>query len=478
MKWQINIQDFQGGYAPNWWKSTYPTYGNKNMAGAMQNADITNPNVLTQGPGLANLTNGTEAGVVSTLIKGILKVPTATNVGYAVGGNKLYQINATTVASGGSPSWPRTITDNGSELGEDVVEFQGNLYYSYNQTGSVGDIGKYDLASTFDDDWGSTVPTGAAALQSAPHQMIAAGNDTMYIANGLYVASYDGTTFTAQALDLPTGSVISSIAWSGDRLWIAANRPNLTGSNTNKSSIYSWDGTTSSWDDEIVVNGLISALYVKNGTIFVWYADITSTGGYKLGYVNGSSITDLENFTGGLPEFYQITTYQDFLIWNSAGLIFAWGSGGKDLPTRLFQLADGGYTTIGGISALFGTVLVASTQSTSYKLAKFSGYDTACNWKSLLFDITGGGRVSSIDFVRINIESMSSGALVDWKLLNDQGTTIYNDTISFSKNAAKTSIYYPLNGKVTDNFRLEFDWTNGSATNPVKIKSAKIYGTN
>ena len=226
MNWQVLIENFNGGYAPNWWRETYPSYGNKNMAGAMQNVDLTNPNSITQGPGLATLTAGDQTAAVTTLIKGILRRATSSDVSFAVGGNKLYKFSSTAVVttspwnySGGG----HQISHDGSELGEDVAEFQGALYYSYNQTGSVGDIGKYDLASTFDDVWGSTVPTGAAALTSNPHQMIAAGNDTLYIANGRYIAEWNGTTFVAQSLDLPVSSVISSIAWSGNRLWIASN---------------------------------------------------------------------------------------------------------------------------------------------------------------------------------------------------------------------------------------------------------------
>jgi len=480
-KWNINILDFNGGLAPGAFRETYPSYGNKNMAGAMQNCDLTNPNSITQGAGLATLTDGTQATAVTTLIKGILKRATSSNVSFGVGGNKLYKFSATAVSvaspfnvsGGGYVIDKATVT---GELGEDVAEYNGVLYFSYNHSGSAGDIGTYDLNTTFDVDWGSTVPTGAAALTSAPHQLCAAGNDTLYIANGRYVAEWNGTTFVAQSLDLPASSIISSIAWSGNRLWIAANKPNLTGANNNTSSIYSWDGNATSWDDEIIVGGLVSALYVKNGNIFVWYSDISSTGGYKLGYINGTSITDLANFTGALPDYYQVSEYQDYLIWNSNGLIFAWGSGGKDLTTKLFQIADGGFSTVGGISCPFGTPIIASNETTSYKLAKFSGYDTACNWKSLLFDITNDGTMPMIEGIGISIEPMAVSASCAVTLKDNKGTSLFTDTISYTLLNTDTYLYRPM--KVgTKNFRVELDWTNGNATNPVKIKNIKLKGT-
>lgn len=478
-KWQIEINNLAlGGFAPAWYKETYPSYGNKNHAGTMTNVDLTNAGFISQGPGLANLTNGTEAAAVTTLMKGILDAAVTADVTYGTGGNKLYKMSSTAITNAGD--WPHTIDKAAvtAELGEDVAHYKGNLYYSYNHSGSLGDIGKFDLSATFDDDYMSTVPSGMNTLTGGvPHQMKAAGNDVLYIANGIYISSFDGTTFIQQALDLPTGTVIQSIAWNADRLWIAANRPDLTGSNKNTASIYVWDGTTNSWELEIKLMGTVGGLHVKNGILFVFYRDISSTGGYKLGYVNGSLITDLANYTGGLPAFYQITDYKDFIIWNSEGLIFAFGSGDKDLPVRLFQLADGGYSTIGGLVCPFGTPLIASTESTSYKLAQFSGLDVTSNWKSLMFDITGAGRVSKINMVRINFEALASGARVDWKLLNNKGTTIYSDIISFARFGAVTTGYFPVNGKVSENFRVELDYTSGSTSNSVKVKNIKIYGT-
>lgn len=342
----------------------------------------------------------------------------------------------------------------------------------------AGDVGKYDLVTTFADNWGSTTPSGFGSLVGGvPHQMVVGGNDTIYIANGRYVTSFDGTTFIPQALDLPVGSVIQSIAWMSDRIWIAANRTNLTGNNKNSASIFIWDGTTDSWEAEIKLMGTAGGMHVKNGILHVFYQDITSTGGFKLGYINGSGIVDLANFDGALPAYYQITDYKDFIIWNSNGEIFAFGAGDKDLPARLFQLADGGYSTVGALVCPFGTPIVASTESSSYKLAKFSGYDTNSSWKSIMFDVTGMEKNNGVDFIRINFEKLESGALVDWKLLNNKGETIYSDTISFAKLGAVTSAYYPLNGIAVENYRLEFDYANGSTTETVKIKGAKIYGS-
>lgn len=578
MKYSININDISlGGYCPNFYaQGTYPNFGNKNQAGAMTNIDMTSGGFIQQGQGLANLTNGSEAAAVTTLIKGALDFAVTSNLTYGVGGTKLYQLSSTVVTS--DLTWPHTIAKAvvTGEDGEDVGLYQGRLYYTYNHTNSVGssttqfditntsgttyrytwdttgtdpaitaitfvvgsqvtvnianassgnngtftitasaanyfevdnpagvaetnktigagsivvlgaDIGKYDLVTTFDDDWGSTVPSGLGGLVGGvPHQIVIGGNDKMYISNGRYITSYDGTTLIPQALDLPTGAVIQSIKWMSDRLWIAANRTNLTGSNKNSASIFIWDGTTDSWESEIKLMGTVGGLHVKNGVMFVFYQDITNTGGYKLAYVQGASITDVCNFTGGLPAFYQITDYKDFILFNANGNLWAFGSGDKDLPVRLFQMADGGYSTVGCVVCPFGTPIVASYESSSYRLAKFSGYDTNSSWKSTIFDITGDTKNTGIDSIRINFEVLATGARVDWRLVNNQGIVVYPapasgntvETISYTKMGADTTAYYPLNGLVAENFRVEFDYSSGDTTNSVKIKSVKIYGS-
>lgn len=476
MNFQIKLDNLSlGGYAPLWYNETYPSVGNRNQAGAMLNCDMTNAGYITQGAGLASLTDGTQAGAVTTLIKGSLDFAEASNVCYATGGNLLYKYTATAVTN--ANPFPHTISHDGSELGEDVCYYQGKLYYSYNQTGAVGDIGQYDLDSTFNDDWGSTVPTGKAALSSNPHPMLAGGDDIMYIANGNGVATYNGDTDTldTSALDLPTGTVVMDLAWNSDRLFVAANKINLTGTNKNLASVYIWDGAATSWETEIPIAGRIGALYVKNGVVFIWYQDISNA--YRLGYIYGNGVVNVADYSGGLPLFYQVSEYRDFIIWDSAGSLFAYGSGSKDLPVKIFQLADSGYSTVGCVVCPFGTPIIASNQTTSYKLAKFSGYDTNSNWKSLIFDITGQIRDSKLTGIRLNFESMTTGAKVDYVLRNSQGTALFSDFISYAKDTTNTTLYMPLDIN-TDNFRLEFDWTNGSTSNPVKIKNAKIYGIN
>jgi hypothetical protein len=119
--------------------------------------------------------------------------------------------------------------------------------------------------------------------------------------------------------------------------------------------------------------------------------------------------------------------------------------------------------------------MVASNQSTSYKLAKFSGYDTACYWKSLMFDVLQDNKLAVLTKVIVNFEQLAANARVDLSLVNNKGTIVFTDTISNTKLGAATNYHMPLNIS-TENFRIQFDYTNGNTTNPVKIKNVLIYG--
>jgi len=477
-KWSVKIDNFLGGLAPNYQNEDYPSYGNTNQAAKMEAMDLTNPGYMQAGPALTVLTNGDEDGAVTKLIRSILEQPVTSDTTYGIGDNLLHQITSTAVTNAGS--WPHTIDKAAvtNEDGEDVVEYGGNLYYSYNHSGSAGDIGKYDLSSTFDDDWGSTVPSGAAALQDAPHQMIVGGNDVMYIANGRYVASYDGTTFIPQALDLPAGTEVQSIAWNTDRLWVFANKTNLSGNNRNLSALYIWDGTTNSWESETPIPGRVGGSIVKNGVVFFAYLD-SAIAKYFMAYISGSSIFPVAQAgVSNLPQYYQLTDYKDFILFISLDAIYAFGSGHPDLPVRFFDYADCGLNgTVGGMANPFGLPLVATNSGTDYQLAKFntSGYDTDSRWYSITYDVSGESTLSMIDNVVFTFEKLTSGAVVDWVLRDSKGQALYSDKISFAKLGAANCARYPIK-KLTCDFRIEVDYANGSTTVPVRIKSIKVYG--
>lgn len=467
----IKLKNFYQGFAPLAHLNSLTEKGNEGHSSAMTNCDVLGE-FLTQGPALANLTNGTQAGAVSELINHILDVAVSDDATYGIGATKLFKISSTAVANTGG--FPHTIT--GATDGESVAYLKGNLYYFYNKA-SGADIGKYDLASTFDDDWGSTTPTGAGALQKAIHPS-STKEDIMMFGNGRYVGVYfaNENTIDVDKLDFGNNTEVADIVFSSNQ-WVIAVNSGITGTNRNYSQIYSYDGSATSalLSDEVAI-GLqkIGFLYQEGGIIYVAYQDLSFTGGYKLGYLSGKKIEPLVHFTGSLPNFAQKTLYKNTIIFLSSGLIYSAGAIVGEFPFSISQLADGGYATCGALAAPFGTPMIASTDgATNFRLAKFSGYDTACSWRSINIPVVNGKQSGYIDFVVVRTTSLGSGARCDLKIeVNDDASE--TDAFQITTETKKKHIFN-IN-KSCDNFRTFLDWSNGSASNACPIKEIQIWG--
>ena len=479
--WSITIDSF-GGFVPAWFRNSYPFYGNKNMASDMKNIDLIDPNVMTQGPAPVALTTGTEAGAVTTTVRSFLRSVTSADVSFAIGGARLYQLSSTTVKDDGSDTPFPHLIDKAAvtgEDGEDVVYYKSNLYYFYNHSASAGDIGKFDLSATFDDDWGSTVPTGNETIEDAPHQAMVGGDDVVYFTNGNYVGTIEGTTLDVQGLDFWTNSVCASITWNENRVKVAVNRPNIAGANLNQSGIYTWNGVSSSWEgDPVEVNGKIGALYTKNGVTYVWWQDSGTTNEFNFGYVSGTQLKSIKRCEGTLPLYYQVSEDRGFITWMSDGLAYYWGSADPDLPAIFFQYTSSTYTdTVGGIGIPFGTILTASHDaSTGYNIAKASGYsvDSTYNLKAMM--MSAPGNKSVLDKIFVHTEEIDAGGALDFTLTYDKAKStstleqigVTDDNLTLHKIVNKS---FNL-----EDFRLDLNFANGSATNPVKIRSILIQG--
>lgn len=371
--WTISIGGINGfgGFCPGWTENAYPFYGNKNQASAMTDINLIDPNVLTQGPGIANLVSGSHVGELGeNLIVAILKHVTSTNVSYACSADKVFKLSATNVLDG---DFPLSITGGTYQVATDLVYYKSEVFVFWNDTGTEGEIAKVDIGTpAIDVDWGSTTPTGAAHLQDAPHYGIVGGDDVMYYTNGIYVGSYNGTTLNPTHLDFWTNAQTVSVTWNNNRVKVAVNRPNVSGSNFNQSGIYTWNGVSSSWEgDPIEVNGELGALYTKNGITFVWWKDSISTGGYCFGYISGLQVELLARYSGSLPNQAQVSEYEGHISWLSSEKLMVWGAKDANCEVKMFPYMSAKHSTaIGGFAAPFGTPLIASHQYATFTADK------------------------------------------------------------------------------------------------------------
>lgn len=473
------LKDFYVGFSPIAHLDSLTEKGVKGSASAMTNAYVLE-GLLTQGPGLVNLTNGTQTapGVVSELINHILDKPTADSVTYGIGATKLFKITPTTVTTGGTPSWPQAITN--CTDGESVIQLGTNLYGFYNKS-SGGDILKMPLSTEIiDPDWGSTT-LGGAALQKAPHP-VATKEDIMIFGNGQYVGVYfDGGTMDVDKLDFGTGYEVVDVEFFGNYWYIAVNG-GTTGTNNITGQVYLYDGaaTESILADETGVGiQKIGFLFKLNGVIYVAYQDLSSTGGYNMGYILGRQIKKIASFTGGLPSFAQKTLYQSTILFVAGGSLWSCGSISPDLPIQISQIADGGYTIVGALASPFGTPMVASTQSTSYQLSKFSGYDKTTIWKSVIIPTTFGRMKGYIDEVSVLTRALGATGsdIAGATMTIEAGQVVTTSNSKVITTAGKTRHIFDSFGiGAIEDFRVAINFANGSTTYPCKIRSIQIRG--
>lgn len=467
--WSIQLDKFNAGFAPLAFTDSLTEEGGGGHASSMKNVDVLTGK-LTQGPGLADLTNGTQAGNVTEQIQFIMDRATADDVSWAFGSTKLFKISSTTVENGTAVS--------GCTEGESLLALKGNLYGFYNKS-TGGDIFKMPLSTeTVDPNWGSTVPTGGAVLEKAPHPS-AKKEDIMVFGNGQYAGTFinETNTLTPQKLDFGDDAQVDDVIFNSGYWYLVVNS-GATGTNRTEGQIFLYDGSAvpSTLSDETGVGvQRIGFLYRINGIIYVAYQDLTSTG-FIIGFIQGKSIVPLQRYTGALPTFAQKTLYKNTILFLSSGLAYTAGAFVPELPYQLSQHADGGYGTVGAVASPFGTPMISSTDGGSnFRLAQFSGFDTNCEWQSIVFPVSLGKFKGYIDEIIVLTESLGSGASCVLTVeANQEADTSNSLTI---ETTSKRRHYFTGTGLgQIEDFLIKLDWSGGSTTNACPIRKIRING--
>ncbi len=418
---RIPIESFEGGLAPGYFETDYPTFGNLNMAGKAEAINLNDPSYLAQGDGRTLLTSAQDE-------MRFLDEPVAENKTYAVGGETVYEVTPTSVSS--------IHTISGAEF-EDVAYYQGDLYVSYN-TSSDGVIAKYDISA---DTWTDSWQTGLN--KDKPHRLLVGGLDFLYVANGNKVASYDGVNdiYTPDDLTLPEDDVIVSYQFTRNHLTILTNRPAIT--DGARSSVFLWDTNAPSWEVEYTFRERITNIFMLNGTPFVHYEDL---GKARLGMLDGADIKPLASFGGSSPLWYQVTANKGFVAWVDGSDILVWGAPESYLESLMFPLmsAESGYE-FNSVASPFGYLLVNSDDGTNYRTEIAENYAPNGYWKSLLVPISGNNKDGVIDSIRVDFEELPENRSFTVKLVDAKGNEKFSEEISeaglvsYFKNVAITA---------------------------------------
>lgn len=460
---------------------------------------------------------------------------------WAVNGSYAYATSAganlfkITVASATIPidADQHAITPHGhsSAVGEDVVVYYANvsstltklLFYSWNDN-TDGDVGTYNFgtwttAGNFNDDFMSTVPTGAAVLnKSYPHPMVVGDDNILYIGDGKNLASYQGTTgtdgaYNSSALDLPNDYVITSFAKTPDFLVIYAYKSAIdSGSQTYQSgecTAFFWDYSSPSYTYAYPIEGgYINGGFNLGSTpgcfIQGQTGDIVSGHQSKMLLFSGGEFRTEITFNGAIPGRGGVDTSGESIIWNSAGTIYQYGSPYIGYPKGLNKISFGSGTTIEGLlkaititSSTSG--LVASTGTTTSGglqifRANYSGSGSAYTGLKVL--PSNGRDIWKVDYVKVNYLNTLSGAGRSFALalnvdnnntsFNQRGLFVYVYDSGSSTYPAITTLtnIYDVNTDgealpvVSNSLGLLFTWGTAlpaDATDAIGVESVEVY---
>lgn len=495
-----NEQDWLSGLVPNYGNNTYTV---NSLYDGMSWNNAIDPNRI---PGFlmpgVNPTDITGVSVIDAIQKNV--VNNGTNA-YSIGGTKVHHINLSTNAISGTGSWPHTITAHGghsSVVGQDVaLYYVGStqyLFYSWSDN-TDGDVGRFDLSSTFDDDYMSTVPTGGAALSTTNnHPLIVGDDDILYIGDGPNLHAFDGQdgangTLSTSVLPLPKDYIITSFAKLPNFLVVFAYKSRAGGSFYNGESTaflydYNSDDPTYSYDlNGNYVNGGFNyddnqvGCFVRGKNTYLNYNRQS-----KMMLFTGSGFKTIVNFSENIPGHGGVSVSDENIMWNAGGKIYQYGSPHIGFDKKLNRIAElDGTTTEGLLANLSGNLLLAS-----------SGTTTSGGFESLNadYDAAALARVAQVHpsfsqsnkarFDRLVVNygfKASTGHKAKMVLLYDgQSAEVFDNGNETTADEFVEEYYNMTNGANINFFRIgwELTYNIGTATDtPDAIRSIELYFT-
>lgn len=323
-------------------------------------------------------------------------------MGYCIYGDQIYFIDDNALLhkaawiSGNitdDANWPHTIEVSGktistSRTGDNVVAYRvgtsNYIFYSFMETGGDGYVGRYDLSTTFDDDWMATEPTDAAVLDAADYvkralPLMVGDDGILYIGDGNQVHGFDGQdgangSLSKNVLDIPAGYYIQTFVKFQDYLVIFANKIDTTTDEYSGAYAFFWDYCSPSF------NKAIDLEYIRVTAAVNWQGTIACFMGQLDGYnISGFNKNDdiLALYTGQKFETVAeidnapvnsncVLSRRQTLLWNESGDIYSFGNHYVGVDKYVYHELFGAGGSSNGILLMtsIGDLLVCSGDET------------------------------------------------------------------------------------------------------------------
>lgn len=310
-------------------------------------------------------------------------------------------------------------------------------FYSYSST-TIWDVGTFDFASTFDDDFMSTAPATPLASpyttggHGYPHPLIVGDDDVLYMGDRNFLHAYDGQDatdndgkFFPAVLTLPGGWIINSFVKTDTGLMIFTYFDNPTAGSggtfyQGKTRAWKWDynnlDITNSYDlnDYYVTESFIYEGAIGCFTQGTLSDPATGTKTSKMQIFDGTKFKVLVPFVNNIPIRGGVDIQGDALVWNAGGTVYSYGSPLIGVKSGLNTLTEG----LGSISAMLsnfksGNQYISSGITTSGGLQNLStNYNANASYSSPLAEpIFPERKIGHVTNVKIRYSDITTSAV-------------------------------------------------------------------
>lgn len=495
MAWKLNILPVFKGYADNWFKDKFGTYGYANQSNYMKNVDLTDYNSITQGYGIKTATNGDASAEFYELrpqgddyLIAVSQEDTTTGkinvLKSDLSATDKLEIKSSNTISNYS---------NTNNYPVSCARYNSTDYLYFYNTATGGDIGLatgIKTAPVYDDDWGSTVPTGHKALQNAPHPVTQIDGEVVF-GNGQYLGVYNASGLDPERYDFSDVEGIQNanvvdMAINGEYMYVGVNHGDTAyGINTiGEINIINKDLLPDDNSNYIIlakipVYDTIGAMITINGVVYVIHGDQASKT-YSLGYISGTVVTNFKTFTGDLPKFYQVDYIHGQLTFTNGSEIYSLIFGkGKYIYSNaiLYSQVSAKYNIVDAVCNINGLTVITSHNDTGdYDVSYINGRTKDCVYRTVTQNVSDGLTISTINNIGIETNPLPAGARCDvYVLINQSETRILAMTLT-GQGVSRHTPHKNLEIHNVESFCLEFDWSEGSASDLVKIRKINING--
>ena len=415
------------------------------------------PGMICPGP-LASAYSGTPISEALYTIKYLDS--TVNYTGLVLGASHLYKVFGAVINTGG---FPHAYTAGGASKAHSILTCStgsggtpGVFYFL------DGDIGKY-VGSSLTDNWGSTIPSGAAIINSTYIHRALVGTEAglggmMYFTNGGYVGAYDPTTGTngtlnVSAFSLPAGFIAYDILPSNGYIEIYA-------SNGWKAIIIQWDGVPGDLASSIID---VDEANILGGKLVDGFPHLVTQGN------TGNTTIRQKNFYG-YPQVQTISNFTGSTVATTAAML---GSSNGSL-----YIGDGNKNTIFTYGTPFSTYSYRGTENSgTFQAILQQPFSASGTVQSL--DVWEGGIhvVSNLGTGNSTIEQFS---LVNNTTFNNSGasfrTLFFDLPINSTIESIKFYIQYPSasTAAFTPSIYTDYKTSAASWTAPDDVKAGNL----